>query len=876
MTPPRSGLRPPPPRGGGASGPAEPDPPRPLETDPLARYWSKRNFAVTSEPRGDVAATSGTSGSELAFVVQKHHASRLHYDFRLELDGVMLSWAVPRGPSYDPKDMRMAIHVEDHPLSYNGFEGTIPRGQYGAGTVIVWDNGTWEPAVDPHQGLKDGKLVFTLHGHKLFGLWELVRIARPGDRQEPWLLFKKRDHHAKPRSAYDVVSALPDSVVAKPLKAPPATAAGPTGAVKAPMPATLSPQLASLASAAPTSGAWIWEIKLDGYRLMARIADGKAQLITRGGHDWSSKMPALVGALQSLKLKTAWLDGEIVVMGKNGTPEFNALQSAFDRSRTDSILYFLFDLPYFEGHDLRATPLVQRRQLLKQLLDEHPHDHLRFSADFDADAASILESARRMGLEGVIAKRKDAPYESRRTETWLKLKNKLRQEFVVAGYTDRSSGEAEIGSLLLAVHDDGGRLVYVGNVGTGWNAKTAAELRQRLQKIEVAASPFGTRPLHQHRWAVRDPAAQHFVKPALVAEIEFSDWTPDNQVRHAKYLGLRIDKDAKSVKRESAVMPQGPALVKAGSSIVGGIKVSHPERIIDASTGITKLEVVRYYESVADWILPHLKGRPCSLVRGPTGVGGELFFQKHIESLQITGIDELDPALWPGHAPLLQVPTAKALIAAAQMNVIEFHTWNSLVRKIDQPDRVIFDLDPGEGERWERVQEAATLVRGLLQALGLQSWLKTSGGKGLHVVVPLTPRDGQETVKAFARAAVEHIAQVIPQRFTAKMGAANRVGKLFVDYLRNNHGATTAAAYSARSRPGLGVSMPITWDDLAALKRSDQWTVRTAREHLSFQTVDPWADYARCKQTLSAGLKTLGLGTAPAAPPRSRARSARA
>jgi bifunctional non-homologous end joining protein LigD len=578
------------------------------QQDPLARYWSKRNFALTSEPRGGIQA----SGPELAFVVQKHHASRLHYDFRLELDGVMLSWAVPKGPSYDPKDMRMAIHVEDHPLSYNSFEGTIPRGQYGAGTVIVWDNGTWEPAANPHQALKDGKLVFTLHGHKLSGLWELVRIAKPGDKREAWLLFKKRDRHAKPRTEYDVVSALPDSVIGKPLKAAPATATGPNGAVKAPMPATLPPQLASLASAAPTSGAWSWEIKLDGYRLMARIEDDQVRLITRGGHDWSAKMPALVTALQSLKLKSAWLDGEIVVLGKNGTPEFNALQNAFDRSRTGVIDYFLFDLPYLEGHDLRATPLVQRRQLLKQLLDEHPHEHLRFSADFDADAASILESARRMGLEGVIAKRKDAPYESRRTETWLKLKNKLRQEFVVAGYTDRSSGEAEIGSLLLGMHDDGGKLVYVGNVGTGWNAKTAADLKQRLKKIELARSPFGSQPLHQHRWAVRDPAAQHFVKPVLVAEVEFSDWTPDSQIRHAKYLGLRVDKEAKGVKRESAVMPQGPALVKAGSSFVGGIKVSHPERIIDASTGITKLELVRYYESVAEWMLPHLKGRPCS------------------------------------------------------------------------------------------------------------------------------------------------------------------------------------------------------------------------------------------------------------------------
>ena len=404
MTPPRSGLRPPPAQRGDASGPAQPDPPRPdpprpfdsdpLVPDALARYWSKRDFAITGEPRGSAAKPVGASGSALSFVIQKHAAGRLHYDFRLELDGVLLSWALPKGPSVDPSDKRMAIQVEDHPLSYASFEGTIPPRQYGAGTVIVWDNGTWEPAVDPHQGLKDGKLVFALHGHKMFGLWELVRIARPGDRQEPWLLFKKRDRYARPRSEYDVVSALPDSVVARPLKAARSDAAGPAGAVKAPMPAKLGPQLASLASAAPTSGDWSWEVKLDGYRLMARIEGDDVRLITRGGHDWSSKMPRLVEAVSGLGLHSAWLDGEIVVMGKNGTPDFNALQNAFDRSRTEAIDYFLFDLPYFEGHDLRSVPLVSRRQLLRQLLDEHPAEHLRFSADFDTDAASILESLR--------------------------------------------------------------------------------------------------------------------------------------------------------------------------------------------------------------------------------------------------------------------------------------------------------------------------------------------------------------------------------------------------------------------------------------------------------------------------------------------------
>jgi len=837
--------------------------------DPLARYWSKRNFGVTSEPRGD-AADGKKRGKVLSFVIQKHHASRLHYDFRLELDGVLLSWAVPKGPSYDPSDKRMAIHVEDHPLSYGSFEGTIPPKQYGAGTVIVWDNGTWEPAVDPHEGLKDGKLVFALHGHKMAGLWELVRIAKPGDRQEAWLLFKKKDAYARPHAEYDVVSALPDSVITKPPKQAASASARPSddddgtelvGAVKAPMPAKLEPQLATLATAPPSRGEWSWEIKLDGYRLMTRIQNGKPQLITRGGHDWTEKMPKLAKAIGALGITNAWLDGEIVVLGETGLPDFNALQNAFDSSRTGNIVYFLFDLPYFEGYDLRKAPLASRRRLLKQFLDDkldaHTSEQLRFSADFDANAASIMHSAARMGLEGAIAKRKDSIYESRRTDTWLKLKVKQRQEFVIAGYTDRSSGEAEIGSLLLGVHDDAGKLVYAGNVGAGWSADAAARLLKALKPLAIDKPPFASKAVPKRgRWTTREVGIERWVEPKLVAEVEFSDWTPDGHIRHAKYLALRADRAASDVARERSITPAASAT--AGGT-VAGIKVSNPERVIDASTGITKLELVRYYESVAEWMLPHLQGRPCSLLRGPSGLEGQLFFQKHSDTLHLPEVKELDPALFPGHAALLEVPTATALVGAAQMNVIEFHTWNATVRRINQPDRLVFDLDPGDGVHWDRVQEAALLTHTMLLELGLDSWLKTSGGKGLHVVVPLTPKHDWDTTKDFAKAVVEHLARVIPDRFVAKSGSKNRVGKIFVDYLRNSHGATTAAAFSARARPGLGVSMPIAWDDLKTLKRSDQWTVRTAREHLSFQTTDPWADYWTKKQTLTAAMKTLGL-----------------
>ncbi len=833
---------------------------------PLARYWAKRDFSVTAEPRGEHAEK--TRGEALSFVVQKHAASRLHYDFRLELDGVLLSWAVPKGPSFDPAKKQIAVHVEDHPLSYGGFEGTIPKGQYGAGTVIVWDRGTWEPVNDPREGLKAGKLYFRLHGQKLFGLWELVKIAKPGEKQEPWILFKKRDEFARPTAEYDVVSALPDSVIAKPLRVPePPGRTGDDstvpGATKAPLPDHIGPQLATLATGVPAKGRWLFEIKFDGYRVMARIdGKGRVALITRGGHDWSDRMKAVKAAVERLGLRSTWLDGEIVVLGPEGKPSFNGLQKALDGrpGSSEAIRYFLFDLPFFDGHDLRGAALQDRRRLLKAMLEEKGEEPIRYSADFEVDPATILASARRLNLEGVIAKRADAPYVSRRSETWLKLKCKLRQEFVVCGYVDRSEGPAQVGSLILGVYDrPGGELLSVGSVGTGWDAAQATELRKKLAKLEIPQPPFGAgtpadvpKP---GRWTRRVPGSERWVKPTLVAEVEFGEWTPDGQVRHAVYAGLREDKPATAVVREQAHEPAGAMPARPA----GSVRVSHGDRVIDASTGLTKLDLVRYYESVADRILPHLRNRPVSLVRGPTGIGGELFFQKHGEKIGIAGIRELPAGLWPGHPALLEIATPRALAGAAQMNVIELHTWNSTKQRIDQPDRMVFDLDPGEGTPWQHVQEAALLVRAMLKELGLEAWLKTSGGKGLHVVVPLTPKLDYDTVKDFSQAVVQHLAKTIPSRFVAKSGAANRVGKLFVDYLRNGFGATTAVAFSARARPGLGVSMPVHWEQLPELKGGAQWTIATAREYLSFQTDDPWAGYWKKRQQITKGMKILGL-----------------
>ncbi len=898
--------------------------PAPDPGAPLARYDARRDFKITSEP-GPVRTAAG---KQLSFVIQKHDATRLHYDFRLELDGVLLSWAVPKGPSFDPRERRLAVHVEDHPVAYASFEGTIPKGQYGAGTVIVWDNGTWEPVGDPRAGMRAGKLVFRLHGKKVAGLWELVKIAKPGERQEPWLLFKKHDEWERPHADYDVVSALPDSVIAHPLepldggpaaairragkvgaatleageasavaatdaparaaraKAPAATSAFDAstlpGARKSALPEKLSPQLATLAKAAPTHGDWLYEIKFDGYRLMTRVARGKATIVTRGGHDWTHKMQPLADELTTLGIGSGWLDGEAVVLDAQGLPHFNLLQNALDSKRSsDAIVYYVFDAPFLNGQDLREVPLHARRALLRQVIAAHTGDRVRFSDDFPADAAKVLETACSLKLEGVIAKRRDGFYTSSRSSDWLKLKCQARQEFVIGGFSDRSDNAKAVGALMLGYHDDQGQLQYAGRVGTGWSSEDAVALRAKLAKLVSEKSPFPPGTMRSTRWLTKPAAADHWVKPRLVAEINFAEWTPDGSVRHASYQGLREDKDARSVGREKAKAPPtsekavtartktltesmsspAPAVktaarARAGTAEVEGVRITHPERVIDASTGRTKLDLARYYASIAEWMLPHLKSRPASLVRAPEGVGGELFFQKHADVRTMPGVKDL-PGLWEGHGALLEVPTAKALVAAAQMNVVEFHTWNSVKQKIAKPDRMVFDLDPGEGVAFDQVREGAQLMQALLEELGLRCWLKTSGGKGLHVVVPLSARLDYDTVKAFSQRVVQHLAATIPQRFVAKSGPANRVGKIFVDYLRNGFNATTAAAFSARARPGLGVSMPIAWDELGEIRSGAHWTIADARDRLSFQKADPWTDYWTCRQTLTAAMKAL-------------------
>jgi bifunctional non-homologous end joining protein LigD len=820
--------------------------------DSLQAYRSKRDFKQTPEP-----ATGGSASDQaLTFVVQKHAARNLHYDFRLELQGTLKSWAVPKGPSLDPAVKRMGVHVEDHPIAYAGFEGTIPPRQYGAGHVIVWDRGLWTPIGDPVAGLKSGKLKFELHGEKLKGGWTLVRMHGHSDEEhkghEPWLLIKEKDDYARSAREFDVLEAQPNSVLTgKPLPDAGSPAARvrktgrmPDGARKAPLPATLAPQLTTLVERVPADWQdWLFEIKFDGYRLLTRIEDDSVRCMTRNGKDWTAKLPRLARAVAQLGIPSGWLDGEIVVMNDKGLPDFGALQNAFDSASTADIVYYVFDLPFYDGRDLRTLPLTQRRDILRTTVTRSPQASIRFSEAFEQAPQDLLASARDLGLEGLVGKRKDSVYTSRRSPTWIKLKIQLRQEFVVGGYTAPQGSRTGLGALLLGVHDADGKLRYAGNVGSGFDNQTLRDLKARLSKLHSDCCPFAE---------LSSAVKGQWVKPQLLAEVAFSEWTAGGRIRHGVFQGLRTDKPARQIIRETAAMLENPHPAPPSP------RITHPQRVIDTSSGFTKKDLVAYYATVAALILPHLKGRPTSLVRAPEGISGELFFQKHAEASSIPGIKLLAPELDPGHAPLLEIPTDAALLAAAQVNVLEFHTWNATARAIRKPDRMIFDLDPGEGVPWSMLQEAAQLVRGFLDELGLSSFLKTSGGKGLHIVVPLKRGYDFDTVKDFSHAIVTHLAGVIPQRFVAKSGPKNRVGKIFVDYLRNGFGATTVSAWSLRARPGLGVSVPVAWEELASLTGSAQWTATTITERIKTGNL-PWQGFDAARCALSGPMKTLGF-----------------
>lgn len=853
----------------------------------LEEYWRKRNFDATAEPAGDTSK-SGSKKRALQYCIQKHAARRLHYDFRLELDGTLKSWAVPKGPSLDPKARRLAVHVEDHPLEYATFEGNIPSGEYGAGEVIVWDHGEWIPQGDPTEGYTKGKLKFELQGEKLSGTWNLVRSGLQGGKEQ-WFLIKSNDEAALPEKDYSITDARPDSVISDHRLEPLKKAAAPkpraikkparrriantnqsddgnldeqvlTGAAQAALPSALKPQLATLVDSAP-AGDWRYEIKFDGYRVMARIDNGEVRLFTRNGLDWTDKMPRQTEALAALALKTGWLDGEVVVPDENGLPDFQALQNAFNEGQSDTIVFYLFDVPFLNGRDLRKVALEQRRAVLASIMKNSDSDILRYSDDFAEPGEAMLNSACELKLEGLIGKRAGSGYTSRRSRDWIKLKCVERHEFVVVGYTEPRNSRSFFGALLLGLHDEAsGTLRYAGKVGTGFDAKTLKYVWEKMTPLEVKRPNVSNRPTGA------DAKGVHWLQPVLLAEVAYAQMTREGIVRHCVFHGLREDKPASEITRERPLPAKaakaGPRSKKTAPAKTGSeatlLGISHPDRVIDPSTGTTKLQLAEYYSAVAHWLEPHLKDRPVALVRAPEGIGGELFFQKHGEKLKIPAVTRLAK----GHSgqPAMMLNNAEALIGAVQMNAIELHTWNATREDLDRPDRFILDLDPDPALPWGRMIEAAQLTLTLLDELGLTSFLKTSGGKGIHIVVPLDPGDDWDSVKAFSRAIVKHIAKLMPDRFTAVSGPKNRVGKIFIDYLRNSHGATTICAFAARARSGMAVSTPIFRDELDHLKGADVWTIHNLMDRLANLESDPWKSYDSVRQTITAEMRdALGV-----------------
>lgn len=883
---------------------------------PVSEYTRKRNFDITSEPPETAGQARSSKGKALSFVIHKHDARNLHYDFRLELDGTLKSWAVPKGPSLDPKNKRLAVHVEDHPLGYGSFEGSIPEGQYGAGDVIVWDRGIWQPHGDPQETYKAGKLKFTLIGEKLTGDWALVRTHLPGSGdKEQWLLIKEKDEAVRSADEYDIVADKPQSVVSGATvgegRSPPKSsqrktaastsvaakksvgqaegkAAGKQSATKKiKVPEKLSPQLATLMDT-PPEGEWLYEIKFDGYRIMTRILDGDVRLITRNGHDWTERLPLQAKAIADLKLGDGWLDGEMVVLNEEGLPDFQALQNAFEIGRSKDIVYYLFDVPFLNGEDLRDKPVEERRAALKKLLGKKSR-LLRFSDAFSASHRDIVESACLLSLEGVIGKRAGSVYQSRRSADWIKLKCKLRQEFVIVGYTQPQGTRSGFGALLLAVNEEGAGLVYAGRVGTGFNQKMLGELLGKMKPLAQDASPLAKKLTSTQARGV------HWIKPTLVGEVEFGEWTREGIIRHSAFIALRSDKPASEVVHEYPKSPVDikapfkPSASKSGATKAGaskasttagaitekskpaskragkdkvdvaGVMISHPERVIDTLSGLHKIDLAHFYESISDWILPHLDHRPVALLRCPEGVEGEQFFQKHSERLAIPNIKQLDPKLDPGHARLMEIDSVQALVGAAQMGTIELHTWGSTYDKIELPDHFVLDLDPDETLPWRSMIEATQMTLSVLDELGLDAYIKTSGGKGMHVIVPLARKAEWDTVKAFAKALAQFLSHQLPERFTATSGPKNRVGKIFVDYLRNTRGASTVAAYSARARPGLPVSVPITRDELSSLKSSTQWNIGNLQKRLRKLKADPWAGYKNTQRITKPMWKRLGV-----------------
>ena len=889
----------------------------------LARYRSMRDFTRTPEPAGK-APKARAQG---AFVVQKHAATALHYDFRLELDGVLKSWAVPKGPNLDPAVKRLAVETEDHPLEYASFEGVIPAGAYGAGRVIVWDQGRWIPEKDPQDGYRRGRLEFALEGQKLRGSWVLLRLAGRSQGAKPaWLLIKRHDGEARAGAKADLPALRPESVrtgrpiealaqgterewpsnrkdkahakaeakatrpragerrdapaaATKPAAAGPrrptrpaarggstsvADAASLPGAKPARLPTRFGAQLCTLVSAAPDGDGWLHEIKFDGYRMLCRIEGGRARLISRNGKDWTERFRRVADAAALLPVKDALLDGEVVRFDARGHTSFQALQAVLAPGTAHDVDFCVFDLLHLDGHDLSAVPLLERKRALARLVGKRKGSVLRYSDHVVGAGPAFHAAACRQGLEGIVSKRADGHHVAARTREWLKVRCGKRQELVVVGFTPHTALPRALGALLLGVNEDGRGLRYAGKVGTGFSETVRTDLRTRLERDATIEPPAFARSL-------RVPGAV-WVKPRLVAEIAFTEWTEDGMLRHPTFQGLREDKEPSEVARERPAAPpaasaqpaRAPRVAPrpaAGGGTVLHVRLTHPERVVWPEQGFTKAQLAAYYAAVAEWMLPEVKGRPITLLRCPEGQGKACFFQKHPVGAVPAGLTTVSIRESEGKAPYLVVEAAEGLVSLVQMGALEVHTWGARADDVERPDRIVLDLDPDPSVPFARVVAAAREVRARFEAVGLAAFVKTTGGKGLHVVTPLLRKHGWDEVKGVSRALAESLVKDEPETYLAKTSKAARRGKIFVDWLRNARGATAIASFSTRARAGAPVSVPLAWDELDRRLDPAAFTLASVPARLRSQKADPWGGFARTAKGLARAVKALGVST---------------
>jgi bifunctional non-homologous end joining protein LigD len=886
----------------------------------LTEYRQKRDFRVTREPRGG----SIKQRRQQTFVVQKHAASHLHYDLRLELDGVLKSWAVPKGPSLDPAHKRLAMQVEDHPLEYSDFEGLVPEGEYGAGAMLLWDQGTWEPVDDGRNGYEEGALKFILHGQKLRGKWMLVRRGgkRADKSERHWFLFKERDEFAQPGS--DITADAPLSVtsgrsldevatetagdrprrprkgdvrprVSRPSSRPPKSSSRkPTqGSARsnnvlrrkiakaleavdgkaAAFPKQAKVKLATSAEKPPENDDWIHEIKFDGYRMLCFHEGEKVRFISRNGQNWTANLLGLAQNVAELPIDSAILDGEVVVLEPDGRTSFAALQNAF-QSHTSQILFYAFDLLYLNSLDIRHAAIEDRKAVLRAVIPTDAKSPLRYSDHMVGNGATFFAEAARLQLEGIVSKKLGRPYTPGRTPDWLKIKCLLREEFVIGGFTKPSGGRKHFGAIAVGYYDRSGDLIYAGRVGTGFSDQALAALQAAFSPLMQKDSPFKAVPAGQAKGVT-------WLKPQMVAQVEFSNWTPDGQLRHPSFQGLREDKPAKSIVRnptasrqtsnsiekggestdpEDAAFSRPPSRTRRNSGVTDepialGIKLSHPEKVLYPEDGISKLDLAHYYAAVAPWMLPHVENRLLSLVRCPQGSGQKCFFQKHPGVGTPDALRRWDVKKKNEVKQYLTLHNAAGLLSLVQMGVLEIHTWGSQADRYEKPDRLIFDLDPDPSVEWQAVVIAAREVRLLLEELDLISFVKTTGGKGLHVVVPIQRRTTWDDAKTFCQSIAAFMVAAAPDRYIAKMSKAARKGKIFVDYFRNEMGATTVAPYSTRNRTGAPVSVPISWEELTDRIKSDQFNVRNLTARMTQLRSDPWAAIHQTKQSITASMR---------------------